>query len=94
MVPLQNRMPLQEFVVASMPDEREFLEAMFTSLRGSGTQKDLWIRLRCVSVRHLTAEMFRTAYLNAADIVLATHVQSALTPYFKAGVVALLLRLE
>ena len=58
MVPLQNDMPLHEFVVASMPgaSERDFLDRKFDRLTKSAHENDDWVLLR-----HLTVREFKNA---------------------------------
>ena len=96
MAPLQNRMPLHQFVVASVPgaSERDYLESIFKCLRDSGTRKDSWVLVTRRTVGDVSAKDFVAAYLDHYhDPLFTSKVTNALSPYFKAGVVTLLLRL-
>ena len=89
-------MPLHKFVVASMPgaSERDYLESIFKSLRDSGTRKDSWVRTIRSAVSDVSAKDFVAAYLDYYhDPLFTFKVMNALSSYFKAGMVALLLRL-
>ena len=94
MAPLQNRMPLHQFVVASMPGARYFLDRKFGRLTTSADENDDWVLLKHLTVREFTANDFVAAYLDHYhDPLFTSSVKNALSPYFKAGVVTLLLRL-
>ena len=94
MVPLQNRLPLHQFVVESVPDERYYLDRKFGRLTKSADENDEWVLVTRRAVGDVSAKDFVAAYLDHYhDPLFTSSVKNALSSYFKAGAGTLLLRL-
>ena len=87
---LQDKIHLDEFVLASLPEvDASDLQPYFDHMTKSSSVEYAWVRFHCSSIRRVTAETFEMNFLKPPTTSLvAGAVMQVLSRYFRPGVVA------